>query len=191
MKIRLMLILFVISLLLMSCNRNNTMPDNQRNENIAVEQSSYEDEVNLTNQEIASHLATIASEVPNVNDAAAVVAGPYAVVGINIDEATERQRVGTIKFSVNEALQHDPYGKTAVVVADADMTQRLRDMGDKIQQGHPVQGVVDELSEIVSRYMPMFPVDEDRPIDEDENRQKMTDEERRRLDNIEKEQSNQ
>lgn len=190
---RFILILFATSFLLISCNRQQALPDEQvqNNENIFVKQSSYEErDTSLTNKEIAAHLATLALEVPNVNDAAAVVAGPYAVVGIDIDEATERQRVGTIKYSVSEALQHDPYGKTAIVVADADMTQRLRDMGFKLQQGHPVKGVVDELAEIVSRYMPTFPVDENQPQDPEENKQKMSDEEQQRLEEIEQEQSN-
>src|SRR5690625_3053588 len=117
MNYRFMLILIVSCVVFISCNQNNTIRDNQTNENIVVEQSSYEENQTLSNQEIAKHLATIASEVPNVNNASAVVAGPYAVVGIDIDAETERQRVGTVKFSVSEALRYDPYGKTAVVIA--------------------------------------------------------------------------
>lgn len=190
MKYRVILMLFVISFFVIGCNENNTMPENKANDNIVIEQSSNKENTTLSNQEIASHLATVASEVPSVNDAAALIAGPYAVVGIDIDETTESGRVGTIKFSVSEALQHDPYGKTAVVVADADMMQRIRDMSNKVQQGHPVQGVVDELAEIVSRYMPTFPVDENRPQDIDDNKEKLTDEEQMKLDNKEQKQSN-
>lgn len=183
-------LLILIGIMLASCNQNNaTPPKEQTNDKILVEQSSYEDNQNLNNQEIASHLATIATEVPDVRDAAAIIAGPYAVVGIDIDEATERQRVGTIKYSVNEALKKDPYGKTAVVVADADMTERIREMGNKIQQGYPVQGVVDELAEIVSRYMPSFPVPENRPKDEDENKQKVPEDEQRKMEDIQRDQS--
>ena|SRR5690625_2432060 len=186
-----LLIMFFVFFILASCTQNNTMPKQQTNENIAVEQSSYEENQTLNNQQIASHLATIAIDVPNVNDAAAVVAGPYAVVGIDIDETTERQHVGTIKYSVSEALRYDPYGKTAVVVADADMMERIREMGNKLQQGHPVSGVVDELSEIVSRYMPTFPVEENRPQDSDENEPKLRDNEEEDMKDIQKEQSNQ
>jgi len=182
----------LIGMLLISCNQNNNAAPEQKNDNIMVEQSSYEEnqDQTLNNQQIASHLATVATEVPDVKDAAAVVAGPYAVVGIDIDEATERQRVGMIKYSVNEALHKDPYGKTAVVVADADMMERIREMGNKVQQGHPVAGIVDELSEIVSRYMPTFPVPDNRPEDEDENKQKIPEEEQDNLEDIQKEQSN-
>ncbi len=188
-----LLSLLLISGLLIGCNQNNdhSTPTKNSNENIGVEQSSYEENQNMTNEEIASHLATLATEVPDVIDAAAIVAGPYAVVGINIDEATERQRVGTIKYSVNEALQHDPYGKTAVVVADADMPERIREMNNKIKQGYPIAGVVDELAEIVGRYMPSFPVPENRPQEQNENKNKISDDEERELDDIQREQSNQ
>src|SRR5690606_32941920 len=92
-------LLILTGIVLASCN-NAAPPRDQTNHNIQVEQSSYEDNQNLNNQEIASHLASLATEVPDVKDAAAIIAGPYAVVGIDIDEATERQRVGTIKYSV-------------------------------------------------------------------------------------------
>jgi len=130
-----------------------------------------------TNNDIANHLATIAQEVPDVLQAVAIVAGPYAVVGINIDDTTERQRVGTIKYSVSEALRNDPYGKTAVVIADADMMERLRQMRKRMNDGEPIAGVIDELSAVVARYMPIFPVPEhDGDMDDYDQEQPFIDE---------------
>src|SRR5699024_9921869 len=113
------------------------------------------------------------SDVPEVNDAVALVAGQYAVVGIDIGKDVERQETGTIKYTVLEAMEHDPYGRSAVVVADADVMERLRVMKREVQAGAPVQGIADELGNIVSRYMPTFPInDKQRPediIDENNN----------------------
>src|SRR5690625_2130975 len=137
--------------ILTSCNQqqNETQPNRDLT---SIEQTNYlQNDTIMNNNEIATHLANVALTGPNVNDAAAIIAGPYAVVGIDINEETERQHVGTIKYSVSEALQHDRFGRTAVVVADADVLQRIRDMRDKAEQGHPIQGTVDELAEIVSR----------------------------------------
>src|SRR5699024_8421603 len=111
------------------------------------------------------------------------------VVGIDVDKDLDRSRVGTIKYSVTEALQHDPYGKTAVVVADADVMERLRGMGNKISKGHPVQGVVDELSAIVGRYMPDFPIKEDKQNETDKNKEVITNEDKDKLNDIEDEQT--
>ncbi|WP_236690309.1 YhcN/YlaJ family sporulation lipoprotein [Guptibacillus hwajinpoensis] len=107
--------------------------------------------------EIAEHLVTIAKHVPNVNDATAVVTGKYAVVGIDVNQKLDRSRVSTIKYTVAEALQKDPYGANAVITADADTTYRLKEIATQIQRGHPVGGVMEELADIVGRLMPEVP----------------------------------
>ncbi|PAV29875.1 hypothetical protein CIL05_08325 [Virgibacillus profundi] len=194
MKFRISIIVFVSFLFLIGCQQEeeNSLSTKEKNNDriVQVKNSDPTEKQNLNNGEIADHLANLASEVPNVNNAAGVVAGPYAVVGIDVDKDLDRSRVGTIKYSVLEALQHDPYGKTAVVVADADVTERLRGMGNKIRQGHPVQGVVDELSAIVGRYMPDFPIDEDPAEEPDQNKEIIPEKDQKKLDEIEGEQSN-
>lgn len=187
-------VLLMIVLLLAACGNQqeqNALPEEQNTDRfVRVKNSDPTELENLSNNEIASRLANIAAGIPNVNDAAAIVAGPYTVVGIDVDEDLDLSRVGTIKYSVTEALYHDPYGKTAVVVADADVTERIRGMANKISQGHPVQGVVDEIAAIVGRYMPEFPIDEDRATEPDQNKELLDNESERELDNIEDEQSN-
>jgi len=152
-----------LMLFLVGCNKNATPPSSTSQKKLEVEQSSYEPDNIMNTKEIASHLATIASEVPDVHDAAAIVAGPYAVVAIDISQEVERQETGKIKYSVLEAMEHDPYGRSAVVIADADMLQRIKEMKNSIRDGAPVQGVADELGNIVSRYMPTFPIDDNAP----------------------------
>lgn len=188
-------ILLLVSILLMvGCqqqDKENALPDKENQDQfINVKNSSPQQNDNLNNGQIADRLANIAGDVPSVNDATAIVAGPYTVVGIDVDKDLDRSRVGTIKYSVGEALRHDPYGKTAVVVADADVMERIRGMGDKISQGHPVQGVVDELSAIVGRYMPEFPINENQPREPDQNKEVIPEEDKEKMDDIEKEQSN-
>jgi YhcN/YlaJ family sporulation lipoprotein len=181
------------TLFLVACQEEESLPEKgqtNQNQTIQVKDSDPMEQENLSNEEIADHLANLASKVPNVKDATSVVAGPYAVVGIDVDKDLDRSRVGTIKYSVLEALQHDPYGKSAIVVADADGTERIRKMANKIQQGHPVQGVVDELSAIVGRYIPEFPINEDQPAEPDQNKEVIPKEEEKELDQIENDQSN-
>lgn len=197
MYLRMGLVVLIIYAFLFGCQQNNDQESLQMNDQnndtqqlTNVRNSDPGEVKNLSNEDIAIHLANVASDVPNVNDAASIVAGPYAVVGIDVDEDLDRSRVGTIKYSVTEALQHDPYGKTAVVVADADIMERLRSMGRKIEEGYPVQGVVDELAAIVGRYMPEFPINDDQPVEPDQNKEIIPEEDRERLDDIEKDQSN-
>ncbi|SFB18340.1 sporulation lipoprotein, YhcN/YlaJ family [Lentibacillus halodurans] len=195
MLLRLGILSFLSFTLLIGCQQNQeeqSLPEETDNNErfIQVEDSDPVEQQQLTNNEIASHLANVASDVPDVQDATSVVAGPYAVVGIDVDKDLDRSRVGSIKYSVLEALQKDPYGKTAVVVADGDAVERIRSMGDKVAQGYPVQGVVDELSAIVGRYMPDFPINEDRPDEGDQNKESIPENEEQQLDDVEEEQSN-
>lgn len=194
MKLQRLVIILGVLFFAAGCQQNDEEPlateDQDNNDRIIqVKDSDPVEERDLTNGEIADHLAHVASGVPEVNDAASVVAGPYTVVGIDVDKDLDRSRVGTIKYSVQEALYHDPYGKTAVVVADADVTERIRGMGDKIQQGYPVRGIVEELAAIVGRYMPQFPINQNPPKEPDQNKQVVPEEDEQKLEDAEEEQS--
>lgn len=141
-----------------------------------------------SNTEIAEHLAQLATRVPDVDEATAIIAGPYAIVAIDVDKTLERDRVGTVKYSVSEALYKDPYGKSAVVIADADLIERFRQMGKKMNDGFPLQGIVDELAAIVGRYMPVMPTNDNTP-DTNQNGEKRSNEENSELEDIQEEQS--
>lgn len=186
-------LLIVSIFLIVGCGKKDTdqtLPaENTENNYTRISHPNAGTDKELDNEQLATHLANIASDVPSVNHATAIVAGPYAVVGIDVDKHLDRSRIGTIKYSVSEALQHDPYGKTAVVVADGDITERIRLMGMKIKDGYPIQGVVDELSAIVGRYMPEFPVNEDRPQEPDQNKEILPKKDKDKLEEIEKDQS--
>ncbi|MDC3416520.1 YhcN/YlaJ family sporulation lipoprotein [Aquibacillus salsiterrae] len=185
--------ILMISVFLIGCQQNSNLANQseKRDQPIQVKNTAPMEREDYSNEEIAQHLSNIASKVPNVNGAYAVVAGPYAVVGVDLDKDFDRSRVGTVKFSVAEALQDDPYGKTAIVVADADGTERIRNMADKIKQGHPIEGVVDELAAIVGRYMPEMPVKENQSEVPDDNEELINEREENKLDEIQEDQSNQ
>lgn len=193
MKFRLYgLCLFTI-LIFAACQQNvkeESLPNQEsENEYMQIENSQPNHNPPVENDQISNHLADVARKVPNVNHATAIVAGPYAVVAIDVDKELDRSRVGTIKYSVSEALQHDPYGKTAVVIADADGMERIRSMTKKMQDGYPVQGIIDELSAIIGRYMPDFPIDEDQPKEPDQNKEVIPEKDKKKLEDKEKDQS--
>ncbi|HLR42206.1 MAG TPA: YhcN/YlaJ family sporulation lipoprotein [Pseudogracilibacillus sp.] len=147
--------------LLVACTPNKPEKPNEA-EMAPVEQARYEQDGQTNNTDIANHLAEIASNVPHVKDAETLIVGPYVAVAIDIDEDLDDTRVGTVKYTVSEALQNDKYGKTAIVIAEANMTDRFREMQEKIKDGQPIQAVLDEMAEIVNRYMPTFPVEDQR-----------------------------
>ncbi|MGJ9458562.1 YhcN/YlaJ family sporulation lipoprotein [Oceanobacillus sp. CF4.6] len=193
MNLQLNILILAVILSLAACGQEEETPlageEKDSDRIVQVKNSDPTELEDLDNEQIAKRLANLATDIPNVNDASAIVAGPYTVVAIDVDKDLDRSRVGTIKYSVTEALYHDPYGKTAVVVADADVVERIRGMGNKISQGHPVQGVVDELAAIVGRFMPEFPIDDDRAEEPDQNKETIDEEDQQKLDDIEGDQS--
>ena len=157
------LILIQTVMLLSACgiqnnarNEANELPGNKP---IQVKNSSQEPVNREDGQAISRRLVKITESVPGVNDATAVVLGRLSVVGIDVKDNLERSKVESIKYSVAEALQNDPYGANAAVVADPDTVNRLRAMGREIQAGRPVKGILDELAAIVGRVLPEVPND--------------------------------
>ncbi|KGX88770.1 YhcN/YlaJ family sporulation lipoprotein [Pontibacillus litoralis] len=184
--------LFAVCLLVACQTQEEESLPKQENKppTVQVKDSDPAPKDNLSNQEQARHLAKVAKEVPDVRSATSVVLGPNVVVGIDVDKELDRSRVGSIKYTVAEALKKDPYGKNAVVVADADGYERIKQIGLKIQQGHPIEGITDELAAIIGRYMPEVPVPDEQPTEPDQNKESIGDEQEKELEDIENDQSN-
>lgn len=113
----------------------------------------------MPNNQRILHLKTLAKQVEGVEDASCVILGNTAVVGIDVDGELERARVGTIKYAVAEALRKDPEGVDSIVTADADVTERIKEIGEHIRQGHPISGFASELADMVGRIIPQLPKD--------------------------------
>lgn len=156
------------------CNANDNAGENRENNNnrAQVKDSTMEDADRQSSQQISRRLVALAEEVSHVNNATAAVLGDYAVVGIDIDDNVERSEVGTIKYSVAEALKDDPNGANAAIVADPDMNERIREVAQDIQNGQPAQGIMNELADITGRIIPDMPDDVQTPtgtLDEEKN----------------------
>ncbi|SFJ05476.1 YhcN/YlaJ family sporulation lipoprotein [Thermoflavimicrobium dichotomicum] len=119
-----------------------------------VKQTLPEQRRDQSSQAIANRLVQIATSIPNVRGATAVVLGKYTIVGIDLDPRLDRGRVGTVKYSVAQALHEDPQGARALVTADVDLVQRLRDINEDIRNGRPVAGILEELADITNRIIP-------------------------------------
>lgn len=134
-------------------------PTDQIKRTERVPQTVPEPKRDQTPDAISRRLENIASRVPQVNDATAIVFGKYAIVGIDVNAALDRSKVGTIKYSVAEALKDDPMGANTLVTSDPDIVQRIREMNEDIKQGHGLRGFVEELADIVGRLIPQSPTE--------------------------------
>ncbi|KOP68925.1 sporulation protein [Bacillus sp. FJAT-18019] len=136
-------------------NQDNTNMDNT-NTGLVNNRNENDGRVDATT---ADHLRALAERVPGVNNANCVVMGKTAVIGLNVDGNLDRAEVGTIKYTVAEALKADPAGANAFVTADMDVSNRIADLGRHIQEGHPISGLASELADIVGRIIPQLPRD--------------------------------
>ncbi|MDV7763125.1 YhcN/YlaJ family sporulation lipoprotein [Peribacillus simplex] len=174
-------------------NKNGASENNAKNNITKVNNSTIQETDRTTGQETAQRLTGLAKSIPEVNDATAVVLGKYAIVGIDIDQDIERSQVGTIKYSVGETLKHDPNGANAIIVADPDLNERVREVAKDIKDGKPVTGILNELADITSRVIPEVPGDiltptPSKAIDKEKN--KLDNSERKKLDKEQNDQSN-
>lgn len=167
---RIWLCLGMTILLLAGCGTNSRTaspsPQDQSSTSGLRTQSTTENVENIntesntiTAEQRQIHLEELAQRVPGVNGAHCIIMGKTAIVGIDVDAKLERARVGSIKYSVAEALRKDPQGVGAVVTADIDINQRLIEIGNKIRAGHPVSGFATELADMIGRIVPQLPSD--------------------------------
>lgn len=190
------LVSLLILALLTGCGANNQAADQNQNGNgpqtINVKNSTLDSVDRKSSQQISKHLVELASGVPNVNDATAVVIGNYAIVGIDVKEDIDRSQVGSIKYTVAESLKTDPYGARAVVIADPDLTARLKEIQEDIQNGEPIRGIMNELADISGRLMPEIPAEitENNKNQMKKQNNKLNEGEKSNLDEKQQDQSN-
>lgn len=139
-------------------NENQNAP---RVQNVQEQQNVTDDDNQAKNDQMSkqSHLEELAKRTPGVNNAHCIIMGNTALVGIDVDAKLERARVGTIKYTVAEAIRKDPDGAGTIVTADVDLAQRIAEIGTKIREGHPISGFTTELADIIGRIVPQLPQD--------------------------------
>lgn len=192
-KMKKIFITAVVFFILSGCNTDKNIQKNANQQLVNVKNSNIQEVDRKTGQEISKNLVELSTSVPNVDDATAVVLGRYAIVGIDVNSKIDRSQVGSIKYSVAEALRKDPHGANAVVVADPDTNQRLKNISSEIQKGRPIQGIMNELAEVAGRLMPEIPGNLVNPTPKtgtEDQKNKLPANERNNLDKKQEEQSN-
>jgi YhcN/YlaJ family sporulation lipoprotein len=110
-------------------------------------------------QATVERLEQLAEGISEVKHANCVIFGNTAIVGIDVAGDIDRSRVGTIKYAVAEALRQDPVGINAIVTADMDLNHRLQEIRQDIKNGRAMQGMAEEMADIVGRIIPQLPRD--------------------------------
>lgn len=183
------LFLFICLLTLSGCSTTQKKVAETKQNVVSVKNTTFQNVDKQTGQEISQHLVELSTSISNVNDATAVVLGPYAIVGIDVNQNLDRSEVGSIKYSVAESLKNDPHGARAVVVADPDLNARVKEISEDIRNGRPIQGILNELADISGRLMPEIPADLVNPKSQN-TKEKLNNKEEQNLKKYQQEQSN-
>lgn len=185
--------LLCIVLIISGCGAENDTSQEEQERRVNV-QDSTNGQINREESEDRSrYLAELAKGIPEVKDATAVVIGNFAVVGIDVNEDLDRSEVGSIKYSVSESMKDDPQGANAMVVADPDLTARLKEVAQDFSNGSPIQGIMNELADITGRIMPEVPADNLEPNPKnptEEPEDKLNENQENKLDKTQNRQSN-
>mgnify|MGYP001263507292 CR=1 FL=1 len=152
-----MILLLGVAASVTGCGNRSASPNHNDNGGVRAQSSTPSRIAGANSQQVAAHLEQLARGIPGVKGANCVVFGNYAIVGIDVDERMERAKVGTVKYAVAEAFRKDPYGVDALVTADMDLRQRLREIRADIQGGRPIAGIAEEMADIVGRLVPQIP----------------------------------
>ncbi|OEF99850.1 hypothetical protein BHF71_01360 [Vulcanibacillus modesticaldus] len=86
----------------------------------------------------ADKMAEIAAKVPGVDDATVVIAGGNAYVALDLKDRVTTNEANSVEQQVYNALRRFATKYDIKITSDADLFGRLRDMGDNIREGTPL-----------------------------------------------------
>ncbi len=90
-----------------------------------------------------------------INDSTVVITGNTALVGVDIGKNTQGNITDELKRKVESTVRNtDKNINNVVVTADTDLYQRIRKVGNDINNGKPLSGFGNEIQEIIRRITP-------------------------------------
>jgi len=115
------------------------------------------------NQTVPNNITTdqatrIANKIENLQEvkrAVVTITGNTALVGISTTDNIEGQMTNTLKDKIDKVVkQTDSTIKTVYVTANADLYERIENIGKGIREGRPLSGFAEEIEEIIRRIAP-------------------------------------
>ncbi|MCM3585799.1 YhcN/YlaJ family sporulation lipoprotein [Mesobacillus maritimus] len=156
MKFMKLLSIFILAILIVAgCGgKDDAKEDDKKKEDKAKVQNveSRKDEEKIRISEKAEHKVENLSEVRHSN---VIVTDKNAYVAVILDDEPKGElreevetRIADQVKSTDENIDH------VYVSSNPDFVDRMGDFGDRIREGKPVKGLVDEFTEMVQRVFP-------------------------------------
>lgn len=147
------LLLLVLSLAASGCGRQNAVPGPEPGRTGTMDDRT---DTRMTDMGLADEAAELADDIDGVDDAYAIVTGPFSLmVGLMLEEGIDEARAEQIEERVADELPRRLDGVDEVVVtSNPDMVERIREIGRGVREGRPVSEFADEIEEMMDRIAP-------------------------------------
>ncbi|ALA51853.1 YhcN/YlaJ family sporulation lipoprotein [Shouchella clausii] len=153
----------LIGLVLTGCGmaQNNNDRDQQVDDNdnreTETRQQGYDDNAGPVEDrlEVADETAERVAELDEVERANVLIAGDNAYVAVMMTDRGEDEVTEELKEKIAEQVRKtDENMNNVYVSSNPDFVERARDYTDRINNGEPVKGFVDEFNETIRRIFP-------------------------------------
>ncbi len=103
-------------------------------------------------KDMANRVASIAADVPGVNNVVAVVISNLAMVGITLDQEDNANSEVEIKKQVAKRIEDtEPSIVNAYVSTNPDILRQLNEISSGVARGEPISGFFDQLTQVLQR----------------------------------------
>ncbi|AST94701.1 hypothetical protein BC8716_01245 [Shouchella clausii] len=153
---------FLIGLILTGCgmNGNDRQPDQGDNnrETEVEQQSNNEQNGNGPFEgrvEVADEVAERISELDEVERANVFVTNENAYVAVMLANGSEDEVTDDVEDKISEQVREtDENIRNVYVSSNPDFVERATNYADRIQEGEPVEGFIEEFNETIERIFP-------------------------------------
>lgn len=153
---------FLIGLILTGCGMNGndrqTDQDDNNRENEVEQQGNNEQNGNGPFEgrvEVADEVAERISELDEVERANVFVTNENAYVAVMLANGSEDEVTDDVEDKISEQVREtDENIRNVYVSSNPDFVERATNYADRIQEGEPVEGFIEEFNETIERIFP-------------------------------------
>ncbi|MDA1476105.1 YhcN/YlaJ family sporulation lipoprotein [Bacillus changyiensis] len=110
---------------------------------------------NNNNMDVADKVADKVTDLKEVRHANVIVTNRNAYVAVVLKGNPKGDVTGDLKKKIsNKVKRTDKDINNVFVSANPDFVDRMRNYGDRIQNGEPIEGIFDEFGETINRIFP-------------------------------------
>lgn len=148
--------IFILSFVLTACGADSAADDNDKEENDrGTKVQKVDDENNDSRMRVADKAQDKIENMQEVRHANVIVTDNNAYVAVVLEDNSKGDVREDVEKKISDQVKTtDKRIRNVFVSSNPDFVDRMGDYGDKIQNGEPVKGLVEEFTEMVQRVFP-------------------------------------